>query len=355
MLIEPVQQDTIYDISFNQNGSRFAIASSDQILRIFDKVDGKWEKSSDFKYTLSIAVKVRWADPKYGQLIAISSQNKEIKVWEEKKQFQENSNGYKQTITQWKQRSLMLEKTELIADIQFGSKVNGLLLVIAFVDGIIQVHRFIENNQFKLEGDDTFIMPFGIRSLSWNYSPTDKDMCVFAGNAEKNRYMKSKHDTYNSQKIKTLAIWVLQHETQKLSFIKFFEFDEENTVFDSQWANQNGKSFHLIAFATQEGAKIWQFRFIGESQVEKQKLILINQDSQQINPAYKVQWNSLSNSLIVSYELINVDDQKQNTTRDIKVFQLKNGNWITKTTTSEPNLINEIQSLLSQPLVQQNA
>ncbi|CAD8154307.1 unnamed protein product [Paramecium octaurelia] len=352
MLLEPFHQDTIQDIAFNQNGSRFAIASSDQTLRILNKVDGKWEKSSEFKFSCSIAWKVKWADPKFGQLIAISSQSKGIQIWEEKKQYQENLNGQKQITTQWKLRSLTLEKSELIADIQFGSKSNGLLLVIAFVDGIVQVHRAYENNQFKLEGEEITIMPYGIRALSWNQAPSDKDMSIFAGNDEKSRYLKLKHDNYNLQRIKTLSIWVLSHETQKLTFTKFFEFDEEKTVYDAQWANQNGKTYHQIAFATQEGAKIWQFRFIGESQVEKQNLILINLDSSPNSLPYKVQLNSLANLLTVSYEHIVNDEQQQTTTRDVKVFQLLNGNWIPKTITPEPNLIKDIQSLLSLPSVQ---
>ncbi|CAD8158306.1 unnamed protein product [Paramecium pentaurelia] len=352
MLIEPFHQDTIQDIAFNQNGSRFAIASSDQTLRIFNKVDGKWEKSSEFKFSCSNAWKVKWADPKFGQLIAISSQSKGIQVWEEKKQYLENSNGQKQITTVWKQRSLTLEKTELIVDIQFGSKSNGLLLVIAFADGIVQVHRAYENNQFRLEAEEISIMPYGLRALSWNQAPSDKDMSIFAGNDENSRYLRLKLENYTLQRIKTLSIWILQHETQKLTFTKFFEFDEEKTVYDVQWANQNGKSYHQIAFATQEGVKIWQFRFIGESQVEKQNLIYINQDPLQNSLAYKVQWNSLANLLSISYEFIINDNQQQTTTRDVKVFQLQNGNWITKTIISEPNLIKDIQSLLSIPSVQ---
>lgn len=40
--------------------------------------------------------------------------------------------------------------------------------------------------------------------------------------------------------------------------LKVYDFDENKTINDVQWANANGKSFHLIATASsEEGARIW--------------------------------------------------------------------------------------------------
>ncbi|CAD8163145.1 unnamed protein product [Paramecium octaurelia] len=345
MLIDTTHQDIIHDIAFNFDGNRFATASSDQTMRVYNKVNGKWEKSAECKCHDGPIWKIRWADPKFGQLIATCSQDKGVCVWEEKKFLQENPSGQKQIIIQWKQRILILESKEAVADIQFGSKSNGLLLAIAYVDGKLQIHRVYEQNQFIKEGEDIQIMIYGLRAISWNHAPLEREMLVAAGNAEQQKYLsKIKMDHFNE--VKTMAIWMLEYENQKFGMKKIYEFDEEKTINDVQWANQNGKSFHLIASASAEGVKIWQIKIIKESQVEKMKVFNINRETKPNYHAYRVSWNILANLLAVSCESKKMDEnQAFVTSREVRIYQNQNGSWVAKGIIQEANFIRDSISL----------
>ncbi|CAD8077948.1 unnamed protein product [Paramecium sonneborni] len=345
MLIETSHQDIIHDIAFNFDGNRFATASSDQTMRVYNKVDGKWEKSAECKFHDGPIWKIRWADPKFGQLIATCSQDKGVGVWEEKKFLQESPSGQKQIIVQWKQRILILESKEAVADIQFGSKSNGLLLAIAYVDGKLQIHRAHEQNQFIKEGEDVHIMDYGLRAISWNRAPLEREMLVAAGNAEQQKYL-SKIKIDHSHSMKTMAIWMLQYENQKLGMKKIHEFEEEKTINDVQWANQNGKSFHLIASASIEGVKIWQIKIVKETEVEKMKVFNINRETKPNYQAYRVSWNILATLLAVSCESKKIDEnQNQVTSREVRIYQNQNGSWVAKGIIQEANFLRESLSM----------
>ncbi|CAD8073402.1 unnamed protein product [Paramecium primaurelia] len=165
MLIDTTHRDIIHEIAYNFDGNQFATASSDQIMGVYNKVNG-------------------WADSKFGQLIATCSQDKGVCVWEEKKSYKENSTRQKQIQVQWKQRILILESKEAVDNIQFGSKSNRLLLAIACIDEKLQIHRVYEQNQFIKKGEDIQIIVYGLKAISWNHAFLEREMLVAAGNAE---------------------------------------------------------------------------------------------------------------------------------------------------------------------------
>lgn len=51
------------------------------------------------------------------------------------------------------------------------------------------------------------MMPYGLKSISWNHAPLEKDMLVVGGNAFIDRYISTPKEEIPN--CKTLSIWML--------------------------------------------------------------------------------------------------------------------------------------------------
>jgi hypothetical protein len=59
------------------------------------------------------------------------------------------------------------------------------------------------------------------------------------------------------------------------NWVSIRHLDEPNTVNDVSWANQMGRTFHLIGAADTIGAKFWRFTILKDLQVEVLEVIIV--------------------------------------------------------------------------------
>jgi hypothetical protein len=104
---------------------------------------------------------VQWADPEFGSVLASSSYDKQIIIWEEMESKDKK---------QWQRKHMFMEK-EAINDIKFAPRHWGLVILIAVADGSINMHAAKDLNnltQWK-EGVHKFrTISHGCNCLSWN-------------------------------------------------------------------------------------------------------------------------------------------------------------------------------------------
>ena len=119
-----LHQDFVHDIAFDFHGKRIASCSSDQKIFIWEKqlktiAEGdeikqiyEWELVDEIGGTLghqAAVQRVKWADPEFGGVLASSSYDRQVYIWEENdaKDFQKK---------QWTRRINFQEK-EAVLDI----------------------------------------------------------------------------------------------------------------------------------------------------------------------------------------------------------------------------------------------
>jgi len=102
--------DLIHDVAFDFYGQRMATCSSDQTVKVFD-LSGKvgpdlffflfhnthdvpkdetgknvWNKNDEFKAHDASVLRVAWAHPEFGQVLATCSVDRIVRIWEEQQQ-----------------------------------------------------------------------------------------------------------------------------------------------------------------------------------------------------------------------------------------------------------------------------
>ena len=89
-------QDIVHDIAFDFHGLRLATCSSDQTLKVWqrkaatenDQSDDHgssvdWSLMQSWKAHDASILKVAWAHPEYGRVLASCSVDRSVRVWEE--------------------------------------------------------------------------------------------------------------------------------------------------------------------------------------------------------------------------------------------------------------------------------
>lgn len=132
--------DYVHDIAFDFYGKRIATASSDQKIKIWEKKQGnegqlEWQLVEELTGNLghpAAVLRVKWADPEFGNILASCSYDRQVFIWEEveSKDFSKKS---------WTRRYNQIEK-ETIQDIKFAPRHWGLMLAVAVADGSVKIY-----------------------------------------------------------------------------------------------------------------------------------------------------------------------------------------------------------------------
>ena len=127
--------DYVHDLAFDVYGRRIATCSSDQKIRIWEKRDDEWILSDELAGSLghqAAVLRVKWADPEFGSVLATSSFDKSVYIWEEVE-----AKEYPKKL--WTRRFNFVEK-EAVLDIKFAPKHWGLMIAVAVADGCVKVY-----------------------------------------------------------------------------------------------------------------------------------------------------------------------------------------------------------------------
>ena len=200
----------------------------------------------------------------YGQgILASCSADKTVKIWEE----HVDPEAKKPWI--WKRRAQFLESIESVETIEFAPKHLGLKLATGSSDGWIRIyktenqldvaswqceHKFqirpLKNNaSLKSDSDSSTTSDVGLTCLSWSRSQFDDAMIVIgcaSGSPQ---------------------IWGYNKSFRKWQILSVLE-GHTGPILDVSWAPKLGRSYHLIASASQDKTiRIWKIQ-VGKGEVK---------------------------------------------------------------------------------------
>jgi nucleoporin SEH1 len=129
--------DLIHDIKFNFYGNRFVTCSSDHKLKVWDKAQSTTLNDS-WKAHEAPVLRVSWAHPEFGQIIASASFDRTVRIWEEVDH--ENINSGRR----WQEKCKLGHAKSTIQDVQFAPNHLGLKLACCSADGIMRIYEAMD-------------------------------------------------------------------------------------------------------------------------------------------------------------------------------------------------------------------
>ena len=122
--------DYVHDVSYNYYGTRMAICTSSQSIRIWDLVDEEWTETARIDNAHSGPIwRLDWAHPEFGNVLVSCSEDRTVSVWS---CTRENV---------WKKRATLTDSPHAITDVQFGPRNHGLKFAACSSDGMVRVYE----------------------------------------------------------------------------------------------------------------------------------------------------------------------------------------------------------------------
>jgi nucleoporin SEH1 len=212
-------------------------------------------------------VKVAWAHPEFGQILASCSADRSVVIWEEVEGLDKKKT--------WESKTTLNESSDAIQDIKFPPRKMGLVIATDSVDGIVRIYEaedVTDLTHWTIK--ENFDVQKKINAISWNMNPFDlrpkivvatdeSDVLIYEFNEIQRRWLK----------IKTLN-------------------GHSGPVHDVCWAPLMGKTKHLIASASKDTTiRIWSVKITeepnGQTNIESEEIELIQHNSE----VWRVQWN----------------------------------------------------------------
>lgn len=285
-------EELIHDISYDFYGKRLVTCSSDQHIKVFEKTerlatgDGSdeaavaaasfergvtydgyhWELSDSWKAHDSTIVKVVWASPEFGQVIASCSYDASVRIWEEDPREPHQSGK------RWKRKATISEFHGALYDIAFAPSHEGLKLASIDSEGMFHVHEAMDPNNLQywtsLMPDESLVTKKASKNrqssfaLSWCPSMFFKE--YIAVSAQESAY--------------------IYHKSDLGKYLRVAEFPNcKSLIRDIAWAPSMGRQFQLIAVASVDGY-IRIFKVTKQQSTESQSQQQQTSQSQQQQP-----------------------------------------------------------------------
>ena len=226
--------------------------------------DYTWEKI----FSLFIdgpALRLQWATSEFGNILACSGYNKCVYILKEEK-WRNKAN--------WKCSSQIKEFTDSVEDISFVPRNHSLLLATLSSDGFLKIFNPLNNETNWQLKQSLNISKNGCTCLCCNPSTLDKLTIVIG--CKKSVSMDEIKNEKNNSKEETNPLGLNEQENIKTKInglikILYFldintpikgtinEYGHEDDITDVDWANQNGRTYHMICSTSKDGVFIiWE-------------------------------------------------------------------------------------------------
>ncbi|KAJ7746473.1 WD40-repeat-containing domain protein [Mycena maculata] len=158
-LIPNAHNDLVTDASYDFYGLRLATCSLDQRIKIWqlDESNGSWGAEDDWKAHDAAISKISWAHPEFGTIIASSSFDRTVKVWEQASAVglpdaqQANGNGHASpsqtpgpSTSRWIERAVLPEARGTVRAVEFAPHHFGLKLASISSDNHLRIYECLE-------------------------------------------------------------------------------------------------------------------------------------------------------------------------------------------------------------------
>ncbi|KAK7439780.1 epoxide hydrolase, soluble (sEH) [Stygiomarasmius scandens] len=152
-LIQNAHSDLVTDASYDFYGLRLATCSLDQRIKVWqlDEENGTWKVEDDWKAHDAAVSRVSWAHPEFGSIIASSSFDRTVKIWEHSPDAQPptvNGNGSasqsQPSSSKWAERAVLLDARGTVRAVAFAPHHFGLKLATISTDNFLRVYECLE-------------------------------------------------------------------------------------------------------------------------------------------------------------------------------------------------------------------
>ncbi|ODV93497.1 hypothetical protein PACTADRAFT_52073 [Pachysolen tannophilus NRRL Y-2460] len=243
MMKEPIKpfatghEELIHNVAYDFYGKQLATCSSDQHIKVFDldPLTSTWVLNDSWKAHDSSVVKVVFASPEFGHILASISFDRTIKIWEE--DFDEQNGSGRR----WKKMATISDSYGPLYDISFAPSHLGLRIGTIGNDGILRVYDAIEpsdirhwtlTNEINVLSSPPAPQLQSDFSLSWCPSRFSSEKLVVCALDQGFIYQKNKND----------------------KFVLATQLPEHNGLIRSvSWAPSMGRYYQLIATGCKDG------------------------------------------------------------------------------------------------------
>ncbi|KAJ2808879.1 epoxide hydrolase, soluble (sEH) [Coemansia guatemalensis] len=242
----PVNHDDfIHDLVYNFYGTRLATCGSDRCIKIWDwnKQTGMWILNESIQAHDSSVVRLSWAHPEFGQVLASCSLDRTVRIWVEQESSMTNSGS------RWRALTPLADSTAAVHSIAFAPEYTSLSIAAASSDGRVRLYSPtdpVRLSNWTVNHHIEFV-PGGATdsdgplAVSWCKSRFSSQRMLAVGGSK-----------YNCVKVFQLA---------SSGFVEVVQLDKyDSHVLDVDWAPTMGRSYHLIATACADGhIRIYKF------------------------------------------------------------------------------------------------
>ncbi|KRY22135.1 Nucleoporin seh1 [Trichinella patagoniensis] len=226
--------DMIHDVAYNFFGNRFASASSDQTVKVYELAeDGSWAFIADLKAQCGPVFRLDWAHPNFGEILATCCFNGAIVVWEETASKDDKN----PQLTEWVKRTTISHERTKLCDAKFAPSHMGLIIGAAYRDAHIRIYELPRNMKlsdwtlrYEIETPSS-----NLSCISWNQSLVYGSLIAVGSDTQKSNEPK---------------VFIFQYnETESLWNMLEFPCVTMEPVRDLKFAPSCGRSFELLAVA----------------------------------------------------------------------------------------------------------
>jgi nucleoporin SEH1 len=265
--------DFIHDLAFDWYGNRLATCSSDQKIKVFDHINGKWSCTAEIRAHSGSVHKLSWAHPEFGQVLASCSSDRVVHIFEE--QVDGRTGG-----RTWKKQGRLVDSRDSVQDVQFAPRHLGLRLATCSLDGRVRIYESqdVMNLSVWPLVEEFDASRGGAHCLSWNTSPFDPPQMVVAAEKE-------------------VKLWEYNGQARKWGVVATLE-GHADQVHDVAWAPNLGRSYHLLATACKDGA-VRIYKLLYNKSTSSHTPTLVAKLTEHRSEVWRVSWN-VSGTILAS-------------------------------------------------------
>ena len=274
------KQRNTYYFSESKKNSIFNRKSYGFINKLnLDEVNELYQKNKEYEYhwesqlKLNIegpVLRIQWANSEFGNLFACSGFNKWVYIFKEEK-IDLN--------LVWN-HTVIKRFSDSVMDISFLPKIYSLQLASVTLDGYLKISK--PTNSWKdWETDYKLISKYGCTCLCCN--PSDLDQLTIVIGCKKNKYELNNKENNNETNKNNIninininktylmndlikIIWFIDNKECIIQGIK--ECGHKDDITDVDWANQNGRDYHMICSTSKDGKFIiWEINLFQEDNI----------------------------------------------------------------------------------------
>lgn len=242
-------KDLIHDVAYDYFGHRLATASSDQTVKIwdYDQETKKWICTASWKCHFGSVWKVTWAHPEFSQVIATCSFDRTAAIWEEiVGSDQTQGSQSDDSKSHWVKKASLVDSRTSVTDVKFSPRHLGLLLATCSADGTVRIYEALDVmnlGQWSLQHE--IQCKLACSCISWNTTLSKIQNPLIAVGCD---------DTSATSGAKVFVYEFSENVRRWIRVESLVSINE--SVHDIAWAPNVGRSYQVLAIATNKDLRI---------------------------------------------------------------------------------------------------